>query len=33
MRDAFPDGMPEVAALADLLAHLTGELSRHGAFN
>jgi glutamine amidotransferase len=25
--------MPEVAALADLLGHLTAEVSRHGTFN
>ena len=33
LREAFPAGMPEVVALADLLGHLTGEVSRHGTFN
>ena len=32
-RYAFPTGMPELAALIDLLNHLNGELSRHGIFN
>jgi len=33
MRDAFPAGMPQVGALADLLVYLTSEVSRHGTFN
>jgi glutamine amidotransferase len=33
MREAFPGGMPEVAALANLLRDLNRQVSRHGNFN
>jgi len=33
LRDAFPDGMPALPELAELLEHLTGEIARHGKFN
>jgi len=33
MCEAFPAGMPEVAALANLLRDLNGQMSRHGNFN
>jgi glutamine amidotransferase len=33
MREAFPGGMPEITALANLLRQLSRDVSRHGKFN
>jgi len=33
MREAFPGGMPEITALANLLRQLSRDVSRHGNFN